>query len=84
MEWTTDMEVEHRIQWIRKELLGRCLSKKSELRHIAEGAGFDFVPVEILTAGDNEARVILRPKGLGDIHVQAVHPAAGSRSSSFT
>jgi hypothetical protein len=70
------MEVERMIQRIREELLGRYFSNKSELRHIAEGAGFDFVPVEILTAGDNEARVVLRPKGLGEIHVQAVRPVA--------
>lgn len=64
------------IRRIQEELLGRHFSSKTELRHIAEGAGFNFVPVDILRAGDNEALAVLRPKGLGEIRVQAVRPAA--------
>jgi hypothetical protein len=68
----TRMEVERMIRRIREELLGRYFSNKSELRHLAEGAGFDFVPVEFLSTGEKETLVALRPKGFGDIHVHAV------------
>jgi hypothetical protein len=62
------------LQQIREELLGRYFSNKSELRHMAERAGFNFVPVEFLTRGDQAALVVLRPAGVGDIHVRAVRP----------
>jgi hypothetical protein len=68
------MEVERLIRRLREELLGRYFSNKSELRHMAERAGFAFVPVEFISAGDKEALVALRPKGLGEIRVQGVRP----------
>ena len=66
------MEVEQLIQRIREQLLGRYFSNKSELRHIAEGAGFDFVPVEFVSSDEKEVLVTLRPKGVGEIRVQGV------------
>jgi hypothetical protein len=56
---------------IQRELMGRCFSNKKELRHLAEGAGFNFVPVEVLEGGDREILAALRPKGVGEIHVRA-------------
>ena len=72
-EWS-HMEANDRIRQIREVLLGRYFSNRSELRHMAEGAGFDFVPVEFLSTGETEALVAIRPKGLGEIHVKAVRP----------
>jgi hypothetical protein len=66
------MNMEDMIRRLQEELMGRCFSSKSELRHIAEGAGFNFVPVEILSAGDREAVATLRPKGVGEVRVRAV------------
>lgn len=68
------MNVEEMIRRLRDELLGRYFSNRSELRHIAEGVGFHFVHVEILSAGDREALASLRPKGIGEIRVRAVRP----------
>jgi hypothetical protein len=64
------------IDRIREKLLGRYFSTRSELRHLAEGAGFNFVPVEILTSEDRNAVAVLRPKGLGEILVRAERPVA--------
>ena len=71
--------MKHQIQRFREELLGRYFSTRTELRHIAEGAGFNFVPVEFLSTGDTEALVSLRPKGLGEIRVRATRPAGWQR-----
>ena len=59
---------------IREVLIGRYFSTKSELRHMAEGAGFNFVPVEFLNAGEREALASLRPRGLGEILVHGARP----------
>jgi hypothetical protein len=64
------MDAENKLGRLRKELLGRHFSNRSELRHIAERAGFDFVPVEIIEEGDTEAWAALRPKGLGEVRVR--------------
>ena len=53
---------ERMLDRIRKELLGRYFSNRSELRHMAERAGFNFVPVEFTVLQDCEAVVSLRPK----------------------
>lgn len=59
------------IDRIREELVGRYFSTKTELRHLAEGAGFTFVPVEVLEEDDHEALVALRPDEVGEIRVRA-------------
>lgn len=64
------------IERIREELVGRYFSNKSELRHIAERAGFTFVPVEFLSEDDHEAVVALRPEEVGEIRVRAVRPVS--------
>lgn len=68
------MEVERTIQRIREHLVGRYFSNKSEIRHLAEDAGFNFVPVEFVSQEEKEALVTLRPSGTGEIHVRAVRP----------
>ncbi len=68
------MERDDLIERIRREVLGCYFSHRSELRHIAERAGFDFVPVEILFEGDDRALAVLRPKGVGEVRVHAVRP----------
>lgn len=79
--WTIDIlmnmpESEPMIDRIREVLMGRYFSTKSELRHMAEAAGFNFVPVEFVSSGDQEAVASLRPSGLGEIFVHAVRPVA--------
>jgi hypothetical protein len=56
---------------IRQELAGRCFTTAKELRHIAEGAGFNFVPIEVVHAGEREAHMVLHPSGVGEVHVRA-------------
>jgi len=65
------------IEKVREQLLGRYFSNKSELRHIAEGAGFSFVPVEFLSYAENTAMALLKPKGVEEIVVR------GERSMSW-
>lgn len=70
------MERNESMERIRQELLGRYFSTRGELRHIAERAGFDFVPVEMLLEADHEALVALRPKGVGEVRVHAERPVS--------
>jgi hypothetical protein len=64
------------IDKLREQLMGRYFSNRSELRHIAEGAGFTFVPVEFVTSGEQSAEVVLRPKEVGEVVVRAERPVA--------
>lgn len=73
------MNREAMIQGIRNELLGRYFSTRSELRQMAERAGFDYVPVEFLSLDVGSALAVLRLKGLGEIRVAATRPAAWQR-----
>lgn len=65
------MDTQHAFERIRGELIGHYFSNKSELRHLAEGAGFDFVPVDFLSGDDKVMVAALRPKGLAEIRVEA-------------
>lgn len=56
---------------IRDELMGRSFSTAKELRHLAERCGFSFVPVEVVNVGETQAHMLLRPKGLGEVHLHA-------------
>jgi len=62
------------VRRVRDELLGRYFSNRSELRHMAEKAGFSFVPVEFLARRDQDALVSLKPQGAGEIRVRATRP----------
>jgi hypothetical protein len=42
-----------------------------QLRHLAEGAGFDFVPIDVLYMGDHEAEFLLRPDSFPPVRVRA-------------
>lgn len=64
------------LERLREQLVGRYFSNRSELRHIAEGAGFSFVPVEFVKSGDQTAEVLLRPGDLGEVIVRAERPVA--------
>lgn len=76
---TTVMTREKMIQGIRNELLGRYFSTRSELRQMAERAGFDYIPVEFLSLEGDSALTVLRPKGIGEIRVAATRPVAWQR-----
>jgi hypothetical protein len=42
-----------------------------QLRHTAEGAGFDFVPTDVVYMGDLEAEFLLRPHSWPAVRVRA-------------
>lgn len=42
-----------------------------QLRHVAEGAGFDFVPTDVVYMGDLEAEFVLRPDSFPPVRVRA-------------
>jgi hypothetical protein len=42
-----------------------------QLRHAAEGAGFDFVPTDVVALGDHEAEFLLRADDLPPVRVFA-------------
>jgi hypothetical protein len=42
-----------------------------QLRHVAESAGFDFVPTDVITMGENEAEFVLRADDLPPVRVFA-------------
>ena len=53
-------------------LTGLLFSTPKDLRHMAEEVlGQLFVPIEVLSAGEESADIVLRPSGLGEIHVHA-------------
>ena len=53
-------------------LIGALFTTPKDLRHLAEQAlGQLFVPVEVLSAGEEHADLVLRPAGLGEIIVHA-------------
>jgi hypothetical protein len=55
-----------------EELLGAMFTVPKELRHIAEQAfGQEFVPTELVHEDDHAADLILRPAGVGQVHVHA-------------
>jgi hypothetical protein len=56
---------------IRRELLGSSFSTLKELRHKAESCGFSFVPVDTVHATDRQVHAVLKPEGVGEIHVYA-------------
>jgi hypothetical protein len=59
------------IERIRSELVGKYFSNRSELRIMAEGAGLNYVPVEIVAREENHALAVLRPQGLRELVVRA-------------
>lgn len=53
-------------------LLGVMFTTPKELRHQAEQAlGLLFVPTEPRSAGETSAVFVLRPAGMGEVHVHA-------------
>jgi hypothetical protein len=53
-------------------LLGLVYATTKELRHQAELLlGRLFVPTEVVRGSDRAADVVLRPEGLGEIHLHA-------------
>jgi hypothetical protein len=60
------------VKRLQEELLGRYFSNKSELRHMAEKVGFNFVPVEFLTMRDQEAVMTLRPVVAGEHRLEVL------------
>lgn len=42
-----------------------------QLRHVAEGAGFDFVPTDVIAMGELEAEFVLRADDLPPVRVFA-------------
>jgi hypothetical protein len=53
-------------------LLGAAFTTPKELRHIAEQT-LDrlFVPTEVVSEHELDADLLLRPEGLGEVHVHA-------------
>jgi hypothetical protein len=56
---------------IRDQLLGDSFSSVHDLRHRAENAGFNFVPVEVVHGGDRQIELSLRPPGMPEVRVRA-------------
>ncbi len=56
---------------LRHELAGCYFSTAKELRHLAERAGFPFVAVDVVSPGELEIHMLLRPQGIGEVHVRA-------------
>ena len=55
-----------------EELLGAMFTTPKELRHLAEQSlGQLFVPTEVLHENEIAADLVLRPSGMGAIHVHA-------------
>jgi hypothetical protein len=55
-----------------EELLGNLFITPKELRHLAERSlGYEFIPVELLHEDESSADLVLRPAGIGEIHVHA-------------
>lgn len=55
-----------------EELLGAMFTTPKELRHLAEQSlGQLFVPTEVMHADEHAADLVLRPAGMGAIHVHA-------------
>jgi hypothetical protein len=55
-----------------EDLAGLLFSTPKDLRHKAEEVlGELFVPIEVLSAGEESADIVLRPPGSGEIHVHA-------------
>ncbi len=51
-------------------LVGLLFATAKELRHQAEQLlGRLFVPVEVRAEGEREAELVLRPEGMGELHV---------------
>ena len=42
-----------------------------QLRHLAEGAGFDFVPIDVVYMGEHEAEFLLKPDAYPAVRVRA-------------
>ena len=55
-----------------EELLGTIFTTPKSLRHIAEQTlGQQFVPTELVHEDEHVADLVLRPEGMGAIHVRA-------------
>lgn len=55
-----------------EELLGTVFTTPKELRHLAEQSlGQDFIRTEVVHEDEHEADLVLRPAGMGEIHVHA-------------
>lgn len=55
-----------------EELLGAMFTTPKELRHLAEQSlGQLFVPTEVIHESEIAADLVLRPAGMGAIHVHA-------------
>jgi hypothetical protein len=55
-----------------EELLGTMFTTPKELRHLAEQSlGQLFIPTELLHEDEHVADLVLRPEGMGAIHVRA-------------
>jgi hypothetical protein len=55
-----------------EELLGAMFTTPKELRHLAEQSlGQLFVPTEVIHEDEQVADLVLRPAGMGTIHVHA-------------
>ncbi len=65
-------QVKHPALHQAEDLTGLLFSTPKDLRHKAEEVlGQLFVPIEVLSAGEESADIVLRPSGLGEIHVHA-------------
>ncbi|MEX2570969.1 MAG: hypothetical protein WD737_06665 [Gemmatimonadota bacterium] len=71
----TTRDTDEILRRVRDELVGRYFSNRSELRQMAEAAGFSFVPVEFLCRDDEKAIAALRPTGVDEMHVLATRVA---------
>lgn len=55
-----------------EELLGAMFTTPKEIRHLAEqNLGQLFVPTEVIHEDEHTADLVLRPSGMGEIHVHA-------------
>lgn len=70
--WEADMRQSMESLRSAETLYDVMFTTPKELRHAAEQTlGRLFVPMEVVRAGPNAADVVLRPEGLGEIHVHA-------------
>ena len=70
--WEADLEQSTTDLRSAEALIGAMFTTAKELRHIAEQSlGQLFVPTEVLSSDENSADIVLRPDGMGEIHVHA-------------
>jgi hypothetical protein len=70
--WEAEMEPADTALRTAEGLVGAMFTTPKELRHLAEQSlGQLFVPIEVVSSDDRTADIVLRPDGMGEIHVHA-------------